>query len=431
MHAGLKRPLRAAQQPSWDDPRRLAEVRDVLSAAQPLVGAGQIATLSRSLELVADGKALILQAGDCAEHPEECGRPHIAAKSRLLHGLADLLSARSGLPVIRVGRIAGQFAKPRSNPFEEIDGGLPLPAYRGHMVNLPEPDPRSRRADPSRMLMCFMTARETMRHLGWRTDDGPAGRDIETPIWTSHEALLMDYEQPQLHRLDELRWMLGSTHWPWIGERTRQLDGAHVALLSEVVNPVSCKVGPGTTPEELLDLCERLDPRREPGRLTLVARMGAEAVADRLPALVRAVRDDGRPVLWLSDPLHGNTVRRADGTKTRVVATVVDEVRAFLAVLDEAGVPAHGLHLEAGPYAVGECVGGARSSPPTAVGAPSLCDPRLDPEQAAEVVSAWPRAGAPRLAPVRRTVDSAGSDTPPVVDGPHIPTDTTEWVLGQ
>ncbi|WP_381803614.1 3-deoxy-7-phosphoheptulonate synthase [Streptomyces niveus] len=400
MRADVKRQHRAAQQPSWDDPRRLAEVRDVLSAAQPLVSADQIATLRRSLELVADGKALILQTGDCAEHPDECGEPHIAAKSRLVHGLADLLGARSGLPVVRVGRIAGQFAKPRSNPVEEIDGQLLLPAYRGHMVNLPEPDTHSRRADPSRMVMCFMTARETMRHLGWRTDGGPAGRDIESPVWTSHEALLMDYEQPQLRRLDDLRWMLGSTHWPWIGERTRQLDGAHVALLSEVVNPVSCKVGPTTTPDELLDLCERLDPRREPGRLTLIARMGAEVIADRLPALVRAVRDDGRPVLWLSDPLHGNTVRRADGTKTRVVATVVDEVREFLSVLDEAGVPAHGLHLEASPYAVAECVGGARSTLPTAVGAPSLCDPRLDPGQAAEVVSVWPRAGTSRARPV-------------------------------
>ncbi|MEU0953846.1 3-deoxy-7-phosphoheptulonate synthase [Streptomyces niveus] len=393
MRADVKRQHRAAQQPSWDDPRRLAEVRDVLSAARPLVSADQIATLRRSLELVADGKALILQTGDCAEHPDECGEPHIAAKSRLVHGLADLLGARSGLPVVRVGRIAGQFAKPRSNPVEEIDGQLPLPAYRGHMVNLPEPDTYSRRADPSRMVMCFMTARETMWHLGWRTDGDPAGRDIESPIWTSHEALLMDYEQPQLRRLDDLRWMLGSTHWPWIGERTRQLDGAHVALLSEVVNPVSCKVGPTTTPDELLDLCERLDPRREPGRLTLIVRMGAEVIADRLPALVRAVRDDGRPVLWLSDPLHGNTVRRADGTKTRVVATVIDEVREFLSVLDEAGVPAHGLHLEASPYAVAECVGGATSTLPTAVGAPSLCDPRLDTGQAAEVVSVWPRAG--------------------------------------
>ncbi|WP_405825846.1 3-deoxy-7-phosphoheptulonate synthase [Streptomyces sp. NBC_00838] len=396
MHTGLQGQLPAAQQPNWDDPRQLAQVRAVLSAAQPLVSAGQIATLRRSLELVAGGKALILQAGDCAENPDECAAPHIAAKSRLVHGLADLLSARSGLPVIRVGRIAGQFAKPRSTPFEEIGGTLSLPAYRGHMVNAPEPDMRSRTADPSRMAMCFMTARETMGHLGWRTDDSAAGRDIEAPIWTSHEALLMDYEQPQLRRLDDLRCMLGSTHWPWIGERTRQLDGAHVALLSEVVNPVSCKVGPSTTPDELLDLCKRLDPGHEPGRLTLIVRMGADVIADRLPALVRAVRDDGRPVLWLSDPLHGNTVRRADGTKTRVVSTVVDEVRGFLSVLDEAGVPAHGLHLEASPYAVAECVGGARSALPTAVGAPSLCDPRLDPEQAAEVVSVWPRAGTPR-----------------------------------
>jgi 3-deoxy-7-phosphoheptulonate synthase len=382
--------LPAAQQPEWDHPHQLAQVRNVLSATDFLVGPEQILALRQSLGEVARGEALVLQAGDCAEHPDECGKPHIAAKAGLVHQLADVLGAKPGLPVLRVGRIAGQFAKPRSKPVEEVDGLL-VPAYRGHIVNAPEPDEHSRQPDPLRMLMCFMAAREALQHLGWRAGDW-AGRACEDRVWTSHEALLMDYEEPQVRKVDDGRWMLSSTHWPWIGERTRQLDGAHVELLSKVINPVACKVGPTMTPDELLGLCRRLDPRCEPGRLTLIVRMGAEMIGERLPALVRAVRDEGHPVLWFSDPMHGNTIKLADGTKGRDVATVADEVRQFLACLSEAGVRAHGLHLEASPYAVDECFGGSgpRSTPVTpAAGMPTLCDPRLDPDQAAEVVSAW------------------------------------------
>ena len=399
----FRRQLRAAQQLDWGDPHQLAQVRNVLSATESLVSAAQVTALRRSLETVANGRALVLQAGDCAEHPDECGKRDIAAKSGLVHRLADTLGAGTGLPVIRAGRVAGQFAKPRSNPVEEI-GTVALPAYRGHMVNAPEFDAASRRPDPLRMLMCFMAAREAVRHLGWRAGDDRAERDVESRMWTSHEALLLDYEQPQIRRVDRRQWMLASTHWPWIGERTRQTDGAHVELLSKVVNPVGCKVGPTMTPAELLDLCERLNPRREPGRLTFIVRMGADVIADRLPALVRAVRDEGHPVLWLSDPMHANTVKHADGTKTREVTTVVEELRRFRSCLDEAGVRAHGVHLETSPYAVAECVGGpgdalSSSAAPT-VGSPSLCDPRLDPEQAAEVVSAWSGVGDSRAGSV-------------------------------
>lgn len=396
----VKHVLPAAQQPEWSDPHQAAQVRNVLAATDSLVDAEQVLALRERLAAVARGKALILQAGDCAEHPDESSRAHIETKSDLVNRLADLLSARSGLPVVRVGRIAGQFAKPRSSPYEDVDGPAPLPVYRGHMVNLPEPDAHSRRADPLRLLMCFMTAREAMRHLGWRADSDWAARDADRALWTSHEALLLDYERPQLRPLDEDRTLLGSTHWPWIGERTRQLDGAHVDLLAGVVNPVACKVGPDITAGELLELCARLDPYRDPGRLALIVRMGPDAVAERLPGLARAVRDAGHPVLWLCDPLHANTVKRPDGTKTRYVGTAVDEVRRFAAALDEAGVRGHGLHLEASPYAVGECAGGspgalAPGGVQPAVGTPSLCDPRLDPAQAAEVVSAWPGAGEP------------------------------------
>ncbi|MEV0171132.1 3-deoxy-7-phosphoheptulonate synthase [Streptomyces sp. NPDC050803] len=388
--------LPAAQQPDWQAPHQVAQVRNVLAATDSLVGPEQIRALRASLAAAARGEALVLQAGDCAEHPDECRKTHIEAKSALAHRLADLMGARAGLPVVRVGRIAGQFAKPRSVPVEEIDGVGHLPVYRGHMVNLPDPDPHSRRPDPLRLLMCFMTAREVMQHLGWRADGDWAERDADTLLWTSHEALLLDYERPQLRAVDGEGMLLGSTHWPWIGERTRQLDGAHVELLSAVVNPVACKVGPGMTPAELLGLCERLDPLREPGRLTLIVRMGPAAVADRLPALARAVRDAGHPVLWLCDPLHANTIKRRDGTKTRHVATAVDEVCRFVAALARAGVRGHGLHLEASPYAVRECVGGPPDASAAVQGTPTLCDPRLDPGQAAQVVAAWSGVGDPQ-----------------------------------
>jgi len=379
----------------------VAEVRSVLSARDALVHADQIAALRRALELVARGRAVVLQAGDCAEDPEECAAPYIAAKRTLLHQLAGILGAASGLPVVRVGRIAGQFAKPRSQPVDEVDGTV-LPAFRGQIVNGPEFDPRSRRADPLRMIRCFAAAREAMHHLGWLADDW-AERGLEDRVWTSHEALLLDYEQP-LVRVDGHRPILGSTHWPWIGERTRQVNGAHVALLASVANPVGCKIGPSITPAELLELCRHLDPHREPGRLTLIVRMGVDALADRLPELVRAVRDCGHPVLWLCDPMHGNTVKGADGRKVRAVATIIEELRQFLDVLAAAGVRANGLHLEVTPYSVAECDGqtgrrlaravsgwpnGSPLAPTVGKPRPSLCDPRLNPDQAAEVVSAW------------------------------------------
>ncbi|MFI1934314.1 3-deoxy-7-phosphoheptulonate synthase [Streptomyces sp. NPDC020330] len=398
--ASSKQSLSAAQQPEWGDRHQVAQVRNVLAATGSLVDTEQVLALRGALAAAARGEALVLQAGDCAEHPDECRATPLEAKAALVHRLADLLGAESGLPVIRVGRIAGQFAKPRSRPFEETPGSGRLPVYRGHMVNLPAPDAHSRRPDPLRLLMCFMTAREAMEHLGWRADADWQARQAEDRLWTSHEALLMDYEQPQLRPAGDGRLLLGSTHWPWIGERTRQLDGAHVDLLSRVVNPVACKVGPGMTPDELAELCARLDPQRDPGRLALIVRMGPDLVTARLPALARAVQDAGHPVLWLCDPLHANTVKRPDGTKTRHVATAVDEVRRFSESLNGVGAQGRGLHLETSPYAVDECVGGPAGAVPEAVGAASLCDPRLGPAQAAEVVSAWSAVGGPRGASV-------------------------------
>ncbi|MFE1075181.1 3-deoxy-7-phosphoheptulonate synthase [Streptomyces sp. NPDC058783] len=375
----------APQQPEWDDPAQVRRVRTDLAGRPALVRAEDVRSLRRSLAQVAAGEALVVQAGDCAEDPLECTAGHVARKAAVLDLLAGALKLITSKPVIRVGRIAGQFTKPRSQNTERI-GERELPVYRGHMVNDPEPTPEGRRPDPLRLLTGYMAADDIMGHLGWR-ESGPEGR-VDPTVWTSHEALLLDYEVPLLRREDD-GLLLSSTHWPWIGERTRQSEGAHVALLAGVVNPVSCKVGPTTTVEALLDLCRRLDPRCEPGRLTLIARMGADKAADVLPPLVEAVRAAGHPVIWLTDPLHANTVTTPNGFKTRYVEAAEREVAAFRrAVVDHGGV-AGGLHLETTPDAVTECVPDARSAHLVGDAYESFCDPRLNVGQAISVVSAW------------------------------------------
>jgi 3-deoxy-7-phosphoheptulonate synthase len=375
----------APQQPQWDDPAQVRRVRSDLASRPPLVRAGDVRTLRRQLARVAAGEALVVQAGDCAENPDECTAAHVARKAALLDLLAGALKLVAAKPVIRVGRIAGQFTKPRSQSTEQV-AGLELPVYRGHMVNDPDPTPDGRRPDPLRLLTGYMAADEIMRHLGWHR---PSGYDrIDPAMWTSHEALLLDYEVPLLRDEDD-GMLLSSTHWPWIGERTRQPEGAHVALLAGVTNPVACKVGPRATPAELLELCRRLDPQREPGRLTFIARMGAGTVADALPPLVEAVRAAGHPVIWLTDPLHANTVTTPGGFKTRYVEAAEREVAAFhRAVTDHGGV-AGGLHLETTPDAVLECVPDARSADQVGDSYQSFCDPRLNPGQAVSVLSAW------------------------------------------
>ncbi|MFJ4096517.1 3-deoxy-7-phosphoheptulonate synthase [Kitasatospora sp. NPDC089913] len=377
----------ALQQPEWSDLPQVNRVGEALASRPALVQPDDLATLRTLLGKVALGEALVLQSGDCAEDPQECTRQHVARKSALLDLLAGTLGLRTGKPVLRAGRIAGQFAKPRSKPTEVIDG-VELPVFRGHMVNGPEPDPEIRRPDPLRILTGYMAAGDIVEHLGWR--DRAAGRDVVEPlVWTSHEALLLDYETPMLRVDDKGRLFLGSTHWPWIGERTRQVEGAHVALLSQVANPVACKVGPGMEPDELLALCEKLDPWRDPGRLTLIARMGAENVADRLPKLVDAVRGAGHPVVWLSDPVHGNTVTAPGGYKTRLVETVALEVSRFVEAVRGAGGVAGGLHLETTPDDVTECASTEADLGSVGDRYTSCCDPRLNPAQAVAVVSAW------------------------------------------
>ncbi|MFI9076718.1 3-deoxy-7-phosphoheptulonate synthase [Streptomyces sioyaensis] len=375
----------ALQQPHWDRPEQLAQVRRELATRPVLVGAAEVRALRAALAEVALGRAQLVQAGDCAEDPEESTARDVHRKAALLDLLAGTMKMAAHRPVVRVGRLAGQFAKPRSRATETVDG-VELPVYRGHMVNGPEADPAARRPDPLRMLTGYMAANEIMGHLGWQR---PAGAVPEAPVWTSHEALLLDYELPQLRPCDDGGLLLASTHFPWIGERTRQVDGAHVALLSEIVNPVACKVGPTMTAEELLALCEVLDPDREPGRLTLIARMGAETVADRLPQLAKAVLHAGHPVIWVSDPMHGNTVSAPCGRKTRHVRTVVQEVRGFQRAVESAGGVAGGLHLEATPDEVTECVADPAGADRVGEAYTSLCDPRLNPSQAVSVVAAW------------------------------------------
>ncbi|MER7003734.1 3-deoxy-7-phosphoheptulonate synthase [Dactylosporangium sp. NPDC000555] len=376
----------ARQQPDWDDPAGLAAARETLTRQPALVRTADVLDLRARLARVAAGEAYVVQAGDCAEDPGECTYGDVTRKAGLVDMLAGALQLDTGRPVLRVGRLAGQLAKPRSRDTEVV-GGQELPVYRGHLVNGPEPDPERRRPDPARLVAGYHTARDVLAHLGWQARPGTPW--LTPPTWASHEALLLDYELPQLRRTATGRLLLASTHWPWIGERTRQLDGAHVALLAAVVNPVACKVGPGTRAEDLVALCQRLDPHREPGRLTLIARLGAAAVDERLPVLAAAVHAAGHPVVWLVDPMHGNTVTTPHGLKTRFLETVVREVRSFQCAVREAGGVAGGLHLETTPDDVTECVADASCADRVGDKYTTLCDPRLNPSQAMSVIAAW------------------------------------------
>ena len=374
------------QQPEWDDPSCLLRVQECLRASPALIRVGDTLALRAQLARVAMGEALVMQCGDCAEDIDDHQVHSVTRKAALLDGLAGALQMAGGRPVIRVGRIAGQYAKPRSKPHEQV-GEQVLPVYRGDMVNGHAANAKQRRANPQRILKGYESARNIMRHLGW-----DALRDFDKgapPVWTSHEMLLLDYELSMLRKDHQHRAYLGSTHWPWIGERTRQLNGAHVALLSHVLNPVACKVGPQMDREQLLGLCERLDPQREPGRLTLIARMGAQAVGERLPSLVETVRAAGHPVIWLSDPMHGNTIVAPCGNKTRMVQTITEEICTFKHAVTAAGGVAAGLHLETTPDDVSECATDAAGLLQVSRHYTSLCDPRLNPQQALTAVMAW------------------------------------------
>ena len=375
----------ALHQPPWGDEAGVRRVRAELAGRPGLVDSRDVRTLRSVLGGVAAGRVHVVQAGDCAEDPAECTAGYVARKAGLLDVLAGTMRMSTLKPVLRVGRIAGQFAKPRSRPTQMVDG-VEMPVYRGHLVNSPEPDPELRRPDPRRLLTGYQAAAEAMAHLGWR---GPSRRTVAEPmVWTSHEALVLDYEIPMLRRVDD-GLLLSSTHWPWIGDRTRGITGAHVALLARIVNPVACKVGPGMTVPELRALCEKLDPGRDPGRLTLIARLGADLVERRFPELVEAVRAGGHPVVWLVDPMHGNTVTAPGGLKTRYLDAIGQEMRAFQRVMRSCGGVAGGVHLETTPDDVTECARDENHADNVGARYTTFCDPRLNPGQAVAVLSNW------------------------------------------
>ncbi|MDQ0988118.1 3-deoxy-7-phosphoheptulonate synthase [Streptomyces sp. V2I9] len=366
----------AAQQPPWPDQEQVRSVSAFLATLPPLVTPDQIRRLRGDLALVARGEAFLLQGGDCAETFAGNTPDHVRGTVDTLERMAAVLADEAGLPVVTVGRLAGQYAKPRS---QAVDG-LGLPVYRGDIVNAATPDAGARVPDPVRMIEGYRNARDT---LGMLRSGHPAD------IYTSHEALLLDYERALLVTdPDEPgRPYAGSAHFLWIGERTRRPDGAHLAFAALLANPVGVKVGPGTRADQVAEYVERLDPDGEPGRLTLISRMGSTRVRDVLPPLVERVAATGRQVVWQCDPMHGNTRESAIGYKTRRLDDIVDEVEGFFAVHRALGTHPGGVHLELTGDDVTECLGGPRGI--TAHGLTgryeSLCDPRLNADQAMEV----------------------------------------------
>jgi 3-deoxy-7-phosphoheptulonate synthase len=390
--AGWRR-REALQMPVYPDPRALEAVERRLRTRAPLVELHDIDRLRRQLGEVAEGKAFLLQGGDCAESFREFSPGKVASTADLLLELGRTLAAAAGAPVVHVARMAGQFAKPRSAATERV-GGVDLPAYRGDGVNGAEPTPAARAPDPERLLRAHDQAAATARLLCAHVADGGE------PLYASHEALLLPYEQA-LTRYDERsgRWWAGSGHMLWIGDRTRGLEGAHVEHARGIANPLGLKCGPDLEAEDLLRLIERLDPGNAPGRLTLIARLGRDRIADRLPRLMRATAAAGRRVAWTVDPMHGNT-RLAAGRKTRFFGDIAAETRSFFEIAAAEGVWAGGLHLELTGMAVTECLGGRRPVFERDLGRRYLtaCDPRLNPDQARELAWLAAREAAPRPA---------------------------------
>ena len=359
----------AAQQPIYADADALAQAEAALSTAAPIAPITESQTLKNLLAQAASGRALLLQAGDCAEL---FGTRDPAPFADLLGTLADTLSAATGVPVVRVGRIAGQFAKPRSFELEQ-QGDQALPVWRGDIVNDRAFTPEARRPDPARMVQAHSHALATKASID----------ALPQPIFTSHEALLLPYEQALVRTGDNGTPWSTSSHMLWVGDRTRQLDGAHVEFLRGVANPIGIKCGPTIDPDTLLALCDRLDPNREPGRLTLIVRLGANHIADHLPDLLRAIRSAGRTPLWLCDPMHGNT-RLENGRKVRRMPDLIAEARTFHRLCTAHGVWPGGLHLELTADLVRECLDQDDTLPAER----PACDPRLNSDQASALVAA-------------------------------------------
>ena len=426
------RALPAAQQPPWPDQARLDEVLAELRRLPPLVFAGEARTLKSNLARAAAGEAFVLQAGDCAESFDDFSADSIRDKLRVILQMAVVLTYAAGLPVVKVGRIAGQFAKPRTKETETIDG-VTLPAFRGHAVNDAAFSEAARTPEPARLIRVYHQSSATLNLLRAFTKGGfadlsqihtwnqefvaasPEGRRYEqiarqidralrfmaacgirldadptlheVDFFTSHEALILGYEEA-LTRRDSLTgdWYDCSAHLLWIGERTRQLDGAHIEFLSGIKNPVAVKLGPGASPEEVLELAARLDPDQEPGRLTFITRMGAARVGDVLAPIVRKVADSGRSPVWVCDPMHGNHIT-VDGVKTRRFDDILAEIKGFFAVHEQEGTVPGGVHLELTGEDVTECLGGAEEVLESQLRSRyrALCDPRLNARQSLDL----------------------------------------------
>jgi 3-deoxy-7-phosphoheptulonate synthase len=419
----------AAQQPAYDQPSEVEAVLARLRRLPPLVVPGEITRLRGLLAEAAAGRRFLLQGGDCAERFQDCTPEAIEGKLRVLLQMSVALTHGGRKPVVRVGRIAGQFAKPRSKPTELIQG-RELPSYRGDLINGLEPDPASRRPDPGRMLEAYYHSAATLNHLRALTASGfadlhhperwelPGGsgevpayrrtldqvresldflealggiqRDVLERIdfFTSHEALLLPYEEALTRWSGEEggTYNLGA-HTLWVGERTRQLDGAHLEYLRGLRNPLGVKVGPSATPDHLVALLDLLDPDREPGRITLISRFGATRIQAALPPLVAAVRATDHPVLWSCDPMHGNGVESASGLKTRDFAAILAELRLAFELHRAQGSHLGGVHIELTGEAVTECTGGTErlSEADLSKAYETGCDPRLNGTQSLEM----------------------------------------------
>ena len=419
------------QQPHYPDAQHLAHVEQTLAGYPPLVFAGEARELRRQFAEVTAGRAFLLQGGDCAESFAEFNAAKIRDTFKVLLQMAIVMTFASGSPIVKVGRMAGQFAKPRSANDETIDG-VTLPAYRGDIVNGIAFDAASRVPDPERLLQAYHQATaslnllrafaqggfadvhqvhkwnldfiansalsEKYHQLAGRIDESLAfmracGLDNapqlrEASFFTAHEALLLNYEQAFV-RQDSLtgRWYDCSAHMLWIGDRTRQLDGAHVEFMRGIENPIGVKVGPSMDPDELIRLIDILNPDNDPGRLNLIVRMGADKVEQHFPRLLRKVRDEGRHVLWSSDPMHGNTIKASSGYKTRDFAQILSEVKQFFAVHKAEGTHAGGIHIEMTGQNVTECIGGSRpiSEDGLSDRYHTHCDPRMNADQSLEL----------------------------------------------
>ncbi|MGW5041628.1 class II 3-deoxy-7-phosphoheptulonate synthase [Streptomyces parvulus] len=428
------------QQPEWPDAGRLREVTGRLAAAPPLVFPAECEALRARLAAVARGEALLLQGGDCAETFASATEESVGGKLRTLLQMAVVLAHGAPLPVVKVGRMAGQFAKPRSRPFEERDG-VRLPSYRGDAVNEPGFSARERTPDPARMLRMYETSSTTLNLVRALTAGGFAdlarvhewnrafvagasdGRRYERLVGeiqralaflracggdtratataefhVSHEALLLDYERPLTRTDPETGRTYGTSgHLLWVGERTRRPDGPHIDYAAGVRNPVAVKLGPGVAADTVLRYVDRLDPDREPGRLTFVVRMGAERVRERLAPLVEKVGAEGALVCWVCDPMHGNTFVAPSGHKTRHFDAIADEVRGFMEVHRSLGTHPGGVHLELTGGDVTECLGGSAGVDVDTLPRryETACDPRLNHSQALDLaflIAEWYRS---------------------------------------